>query len=67
MLDMLRGLNKEFGQTIVMITHNPEAARLTDRVIEMRDGAHGRIEHKAEGVDNEASADDAEKVSLLVL
>lgn len=37
-LDMLRGLNSEFGQTIVMITHNPEAARLTDRVIEMRDG-----------------------------
>ena len=37
-LDMLRGLNNEFGQTIVMITHNPEAARLTDRVIEMRDG-----------------------------
>ena len=37
-LDMLRGLNKEFGQTIIMITHNPEAAKLTDRVIEMRDG-----------------------------
>ncbi|MFL6275778.1 MAG: ABC transporter ATP-binding protein [Blastocatellia bacterium] len=37
-LDMLRNLNKEFGQTIVMITHNPEAARLTDRIIEMRDG-----------------------------
>jgi putative ABC transport system ATP-binding protein len=37
-LDMLRGLNREFGQTIVMITHNPEAARLTDRIIEMRDG-----------------------------
>ena len=37
-LDMLRGLNKEFGQTIVMITHNPEAAAFADRVIEMRDG-----------------------------
>ncbi len=37
-LDMLRNLNGEFGQTIVMITHNPEAARLTDRIIEMRDG-----------------------------
>src|ERR1044071_8753838 len=32
-LNMLRSLNSEFGQTIVMITHNPEAARLTDRVI----------------------------------
>ncbi len=37
-LNMLRGLNEEFGQTIVMITHNPEAASRTDRVIEMRDG-----------------------------
>src|SRR5919206_3597274 len=37
-LDMLRNLNTEFGQTIVMITHNPEAAKLTDRIIEMRDG-----------------------------
>jgi putative ABC transport system ATP-binding protein len=37
-LDMLRSLNKELGQTIVMITHNPEAAALADRIIEMRDG-----------------------------
>jgi len=37
-LDMLRGLNEEFGQTIVMITHNPEAAGRADRVVEMRDG-----------------------------
>ncbi|MEW6207210.1 MAG: ABC transporter ATP-binding protein [Acidobacteriota bacterium] len=37
-LDMLRDLNKEMGQTIVMITHNPEAALRADRIIEMRDG-----------------------------
>jgi putative ABC transport system ATP-binding protein len=37
-LDMLRKLNYEFGQTIVMITHNPEAASRADRIIEMRDG-----------------------------
>jgi len=37
-LDMLRDLNLEFGQTIVMITHNPEAAARADRIIEMRDG-----------------------------
>jgi putative ABC transport system ATP-binding protein len=37
-LDMFRGLNKEFGQTIIMITHNNEAARRTDRIVEMRDG-----------------------------
>ncbi|HEY6400670.1 MAG TPA: ABC transporter ATP-binding protein, partial [Blastocatellia bacterium] len=37
-LDMLRGLNREFKQTIVMITHNPEAATVASRTIEMRDG-----------------------------
>lgn len=37
-LAMLRQLNKELGQTIVMITHNPEAAMYTDRVVHMRDG-----------------------------
>ena len=37
-LSMLRQLNKELGQTIVMITHNPEAAAYSDRVVHMRDG-----------------------------
>jgi putative ABC transport system ATP-binding protein len=37
-LEMLRQLNKEMKQTIVMITHNPEAAAQADRIIEMRDG-----------------------------
>src|SRR5215467_5102203 len=37
-LDMLRELNQEFKQTIVMITHNPEAAAVASRIIEMRDG-----------------------------
>ena len=37
-LSMLRRLNQELGQTIVMITHNPEAAAYSDRVVHMRDG-----------------------------
>jgi putative ABC transport system ATP-binding protein len=37
-LALLRQLNKELGQTIVMITHNPEAATYGDRVLHMRDG-----------------------------
>jgi len=37
-LNMLRQLNQQFGQTIVMITHNPEAAAYGDRVVHMRDG-----------------------------
>jgi putative ABC transport system ATP-binding protein len=37
-LDMFRKLNEEFNQTIVMITHNPEAAAACARTIRMRDG-----------------------------
>ena len=37
-LEMLRRLNKDLGQTVVMITHNPEATTYFDRVVHMRDG-----------------------------
>ena len=37
-LSMLRRSNQELGQTVLMITHNPEAARIGDRIIHMRDG-----------------------------
>jgi putative ABC transport system ATP-binding protein len=38
-LNMLRQSNQELGQTILMITHNPEAATYGDRIIHMRDGS----------------------------
>jgi putative ABC transport system ATP-binding protein len=37
-LNMLRQSNKELGQTVLMITHNPEAAEFGDRIVHMRDG-----------------------------
>lgn len=37
-LKMLRDTNQQFGQTVLMITHNPEAASVGDRIIHMRDG-----------------------------
>ena len=37
-LGLMRNLNKELGQTILMITHNPEAAAFADRIVTMRDG-----------------------------
>jgi len=37
-LNMIRVLNRSFRQTILMITHNPEAAAIADRIIRMRDG-----------------------------
>ena len=37
-LNLLSSLNKDLGQTIVMITHNPEAAAYGHRILHMRDG-----------------------------
>jgi len=37
-LGVLRGLNDRIGQTILMITHNPEAAEYGHRIVRMRDG-----------------------------
>jgi putative ABC transport system ATP-binding protein len=37
-LNMLRMLNRSLHQTVLMITHNPEAASIADRIIHMRDG-----------------------------
>jgi putative ABC transport system ATP-binding protein len=37
-LNMFRELNDKLGQTIIMITHNPEAAAICSRIIQMRDG-----------------------------
>jgi putative ABC transport system ATP-binding protein len=37
-LGLLRGLNERLSQTILMITHNPEAAAYGHRIVRMRDG-----------------------------
>lgn len=37
-LRMLQDLNKRYGQTILMITHNAEAAACAGRIVTMRDG-----------------------------
>ena len=37
-LSLLRQINREQGSTIVMATHSQEAARSTDRIIQLRDG-----------------------------
>ena len=34
----LRRLNREQGTTIIIVTHNPEIAALTDRTVTVRDG-----------------------------
>jgi ABC-type lipoprotein export system ATPase subunit len=37
-LDLLRTLSAEHGQTVVLITHDRELAESSPRVIELRDG-----------------------------
>jgi putative ABC transport system ATP-binding protein len=37
-LNMLKTSSRELNQTVMMITHNPEAATIADRVLHMRDG-----------------------------
>lgn len=37
-MDLLHSLNKEDGRTIMMVTHNEQQAKLTDRIIRFFDG-----------------------------
>jgi putative ABC transport system ATP-binding protein len=37
-LELMRELNERLGQTVVMITHNPDAAETGHRIFEMKDG-----------------------------
>ncbi len=43
-LEMLRFSNCEFKQTVLMITHNEEAAAIGDRILHMRDGEMTGVE-----------------------
>jgi putative ABC transport system ATP-binding protein len=45
-LDLLRRSNREQGQTVVVVTHDPEVGAACDRVVRMRDG---RIRDEAPG------------------
>jgi len=49
-LELLKNLSVEDGKTVILVTHDPEAAEIADRVIRLRDGCvsaegrHGREE-----------------------
>jgi putative ABC transport system ATP-binding protein len=49
-LAMLRKSNQELKQTVLMITHNPEAASIADRILHMRDGEIVSVEAGAGAV-----------------
>jgi putative ABC transport system ATP-binding protein len=44
-LKMLRQSSRELNQTVLMITHNPEAAQIADRILHMRDGEMTHVEN----------------------
>ncbi|MGA1213051.1 MAG: ABC transporter ATP-binding protein [Solirubrobacterales bacterium] len=50
-LELLRGAVDEFGQTVIMVTHEPDAAAHGDRLIALRDG---RLVHDAPPVSADA-------------
>jgi putative ABC transport system ATP-binding protein len=56
-LNMLLRSNRQLKQTVLMITHNPEAAAIGDRILHMRDGeivsieaGNGRVATSSEAV-----------------
>ncbi|MEX1294561.1 MAG: ABC transporter ATP-binding protein [Candidatus Limnocylindrales bacterium] len=45
-LDLMRWFNREHGQTLLLVTHDPEVGEACDRVVHMRDGLvadHGLV------------------------
>lgn len=48
-LGLLKVTGEKFGQTIVMITHNPDLAQLADRIVRIEDG---KIVNRKEGEAN---------------
>ena len=37
-LELLERLNKEFGMTMILVTHNADIAGMSDQIVEIRDG-----------------------------
>ena len=46
-MDLFHRLHREQGKTIVLITHNPELAAETQRIITLSDGKVVRVEKGA--------------------
>lgn len=52
-MDLFHKLHKEQGKTIILITHNPELAAETDRILTMKDGLIVSEEIMTKGADAE--------------
>jgi len=48
-LDLLKDLSTKDGKTVIIVTHDPEAAAIADRIIQLRDGSVASVgRHGAE-------------------
>ncbi|KQL44594.1 ABC transporter [Brevibacillus choshinensis] len=72
-LDLFQELNRSFGLTVVIVTHDLELARKVDRVVAIRDGKtssellrrKGTEEDSSDSWDEEANADTHEELAVL--
>jgi putative ABC transport system ATP-binding protein len=64
-VDYLREVNKELGKTIIMVSHDPNAARAADRILNIRDGViHTDVEPTETHEEGAASYADMLKLRL---
>ncbi len=48
-MDLLRGVNRDMGITMILVTHEREVAMQTEKIIHIRDGVIGEIEATGNG------------------
>lgn len=47
-MNLLKEINRKTGVTIIMVTHSPEMAEMTDKIVNIKDGVIGSIIEKGE-------------------
>ena len=59
-LDLIKSLSERDGKTVILVTHDPEAAEIADRVIRLRDGCVSGGAGAGREADSSASRDEHE-------
>jgi len=55
-IEILLDVNRRRGTTLVLVTHDPELARMADMTVQLRDGRIDRIERGSHGASTSAAA-----------